>query len=82
MTSYFDQYINKLLKESNSGVFIKLRGEYWFDEHGRAMYADGDVSAATQQLRKQEVNMMPDYYRNKNVIGDSFDGYIDSVIKT
>ena len=31
------------------------------------------VSAAAQQLRKMDVDSMPDYYKKKGVIGDSFD---------
>ena len=31
------------------------------------------VSAAAQQLRKMDVDGMPDYYKKKGIIGDSFD---------
>jgi hypothetical protein len=41
MTQLFDNFISKIIKENQDAP--KITGEYWFDEHGNAQYADGDV---------------------------------------
>jgi hypothetical protein len=42
MLPKFDALIEKLLLEYSDDTIV-VRGEYWFDEHGNAQYADGDM---------------------------------------
>lgn len=38
----FSSFVHKLLLEYSNDMIV-IRGEYWFNENGNAMYADGDV---------------------------------------
>jgi hypothetical protein len=40
MLPKFDALVQRLLKEYSDDTIV-VRGEYWFDERGKAMYADG-----------------------------------------
>lgn len=48
MTPIFDNFISKIIKEDQDAP--KITGEYWFDEHGNAQYADGDVGDMNHEM--------------------------------
>jgi hypothetical protein len=56
MTARFDFYIKQFYKIylEETGESISIDGEYWFDEDGNTMYADGDVGDMNHEMYVEE----------------------------
>ena len=56
MTTRFDFYIKQFYKIylEETGESISIDGEYWFDEDGNTMYADGDVGDMNHEMYVEE----------------------------
>jgi hypothetical protein len=51
MTAKFDKYIQFLLESmDDEQTTVGIDGEYWFDERGHSMYADGDAGDMNHEM--------------------------------
>lgn len=49
MSSRLESIVNLILESENSSS-ITIQGEYWFDEYGHSMYADGDIGDMNHEM--------------------------------